>query len=127
MVRKAGSTDDLRGWADIGLRQIKSEGTALARSASQLDFSTEEAGQFAADRETKARAAVLAAGAGICLLESFKDNSLLIRRDADTAIGDLKRHNGGRSAKDCVARCPSGGDRRNGKTHTSLLCEFECV
>ncbi len=92
-----------------------------------MDFSTEEAGQFTADCETKACTTILAAGSGVCLLESFEDNSLLVRRDADTAIRDLKRHNGGCSAKDWVARCPSAGDRRNGKTHASLLCEFECV
>ena len=76
MVRKNGRADNLRGRADIGLRQIKSESAALARCTSQLDFSTEEAGQFAADCETKACAAVLTAGAGVCLLESFEDDAL---------------------------------------------------
>src|SRR5260370_2586547 len=85
MVRKTGCVDNLRGRADIGLRKIKGEGAALARCASQLDFSTEEAGQFTADCETKACTTILAAGSGVCLLESFEDNSLLVRRDADTA------------------------------------------
>ena len=127
VVRKAGCVDNLRGRTDIGLRQIQREGAAFARSASQLDFTAQEAGQFATDCEAKASAAILTAGAGVCLLESLKDNSLLVCRDADAAVRDLKRYNGGCSTKDWMARCPSTGDCRNGKTYTSLLCELECV
>src|SRR5437868_12567726 len=94
MMRKPSGANGLRGRANIGLRQIKSEGASLAGSASQLDFSTKETGQLATDRKTKASAAIFSAGAGICLLESLEDDSLLVCRDADAAIRNLKGHNG---------------------------------
>src|SRR3984893_10045479 len=56
---------------NIRLRQVESESAAPSRSAAQLDFSTQQAGELAADGEPEAGASVLAAGAGICLLEGF--------------------------------------------------------
>ena len=38
----------------------------------QLNFAAQETGEFAADREPKARAAVLAARAGVSLLETLR-------------------------------------------------------
>jgi hypothetical protein len=77
-MRQPSRTDGLRGWPYIGLRQEQGERAAFARGASQLNLSTQQAGQFTADCETKAGAAVLAARAGIRLLESLEDDSLLI-------------------------------------------------
>ena len=44
----------------------------------------------------KSGAAVLAAGAGVRLLECLEDDLLLLRRDADAGIGDLEGDDAGR-------------------------------
>jgi len=72
------------------LRQIQSEGAAFAGSAAQLNFSTEQTREFAADGQPQTRSAVFAAGAGICLLKGLEDDALLLLRNADAAIGNLK-------------------------------------
>ena len=80
----AGSRSSVRycnrscGGADIGLWQIQGERAALAGRAAQLDFATQQAGQFATDGKPQTSSAVLAAGAGICLLEGLEDDSLLL-------------------------------------------------
>ena len=57
----------------------------------QLNFTTQQAGQFAADRKPKAGAAVLAARAGVRLLERLKDDALFFGRNADARVGDFER------------------------------------
>ena len=61
-----------------------------AGRAAQLDLAAEQVGQLAADREAEAGAAVLAAGAGVGLLEGLEDDLLLLERDADAGVGDLE-------------------------------------
>ena len=82
------------------MRQVESERAALAGSAAQLNFAAQQAGQFAADRQPQAGAAVLAAGAGICLLEGLEDDALLLGRNADAGIGDLEGDDRGRLAQE---------------------------
>ena len=72
----------------------------LSGRAAQLDFAAQQVGQFAADRQAQAGAAVLAAGAGIGLLEGLEDDSLLFRRDADAGVGHLERHHRSRASQD---------------------------
>ena len=80
MVRRSLETGRrLRRRADVGLRQIEREGAALAGRAAELNFAAEQAGEFAADGEAEAGAAVLAAGAGVGLLEGLEDDALLFR------------------------------------------------
>src|SRR5271165_2315392 len=81
------------GWAHIGLRQVKSKGASLAGGASQLNLTSQQTSQFAADRQPQPGPAVLAAGAGICLLESLEDDALLVRRNSDASISDFEGHN----------------------------------
>ena len=50
------------------------------------DFAAEQGGQFAADGQAEAGAAVLAARAGVGLLERLEDELLLLRRDADAGV-----------------------------------------
>ena len=78
--------------ADIQLRQIQSERAARSNSAAQLDLSAQQAGQFPADRQTESRAAILSAGACVGLLERFKNDALLFRRNPDAGVGHLKRN-----------------------------------
>ena len=63
--------------------------------------------KLAADREAKAGAAVLAAGAGVGLLEGLEDDLLLFGRDADAGVGDLEGNNALRLAEDRMARRPA--------------------
>src|SRR6202158_5982951 len=66
--------------AHIGLWQVEDEGAPLTGSAPQLDFSTEEAGQFAADRQPQTCSTVLTAGGRVCLLESRRDDAPRVLR-----------------------------------------------
>ena len=53
-------------------------------------LATEKVCEFAANRKPKPRATIFAAGAGIGLLEGFKDNLLFFRGDTDARIGHLE-------------------------------------
>ena len=46
--------------------------------------------QFAADGQAQAGAAIAAAGAGVGLMKRLEDNSLLVRRNADSGIAHLE-------------------------------------
>ena len=73
--------------AEIALRQDTSVNVLPSPGcAGQPDFAAEQARDFAADRQAQARAAVLAAGATVGLLERFEDDLLLLRRNADAGV-----------------------------------------
>src|SRR5580704_14230570 len=65
-------------WADIFDGQIKCERAPDAWRAAKLNFASEQIRELAADRKAKARAAIFAAGARIRLLESLKNDLLLL-------------------------------------------------
>src|SRR6266581_2681699 len=65
----------------VALRQVKREGRAGAGGARELDLATQHLGDFAADVQAQAGAAVLAAGRAVRLLECLKDDLLLFGRD----------------------------------------------
>ena len=69
----------------------------------EADLAAEQVRELAADREAEAGAAVLAAGAGVGLLERLEDELLLLGRDADAGVGD---HEGDRR----VGRARAPGD-----------------
>ena len=71
-------------------RQIQGERAALPVDAGQPDFAAQQHGQFAADRQAQAGAAVFARRAGVGLLECLEDEPLLLRRDADAGVLDRK-------------------------------------
>ncbi len=77
-----------------------------------MDLAAQQVGQFAADRQPQAGAAVFAAGAGIGLLERLEDDSLLVQRNADAGIGDLERNHRCRAAQDRMVFAPTGRWRR---------------
>ncbi len=76
--------------AGIPQRQVQRERAADARRAAQMNLPAEQIRQFAADRQTEAGAAVLAARARIGLLERLEDDALLLRRNADAGVGDFE-------------------------------------
>ena len=106
-----------RGRTNIGLRQVQRERAALARSAAQLDFAAQQAGQFAADRQTQSGSAVLAAGAGVCLLERLEDDSLFFDGNADAGVGNLEGHHRGGLAENRMVLAPAALGHRHGQAH----------
>src|ERR1700687_96508 len=113
--------------AHIGLWQVEDEGAPLTGSAPQLDFSTEEAGQFAADRQPQTCSTVLTAGAGVCLLESLEDDPLLVQRNANAGIGNFKGHNRSSLPQDGVTLAPAARSQRRRQADASQFGELEGV
>src|SRR5262245_62155670 len=95
-----GHHDTGENWANIGMGQIEHKRAARAGRAAQLDFAAEQVREFPADRQPKPGPAILAAGAGVGLLEGFKDDLLLFKRNSDARVGNLEGHHGRRSFED---------------------------
>jgi hypothetical protein len=68
--------------------QEQGEGTAFARHAGHPNFAAQQPGDFAADRKTQTRAAVLATGRAIGLLKCLENDPLLLSRNADSGVAD---------------------------------------
>src|SRR5581483_3504238 len=66
--------------------KIKGESAPLAGGAFDLDFSSEEPGDFTADRQPQPGPAVLAAGGAVGLLKRLEDQLLLVLRNADAGV-----------------------------------------
>ena len=95
--------------------------------AAQLDLAAEQVRELAADREAEAGAAVLAAGAGVGLLERLEDDVLLLQRDADAGVRDLERDHRGGLAEHRVVGAPAADRGRDLEPHAALLGELERV
>ena len=76
-------------------------------SAAKLNFSAQQAGEFPTDRQAQTGTSVLAAGAGICLLEGLEDDALFIKRDSDAGIGDLEGNDRRCATQDRMIFAPS--------------------
>ena len=121
--------DHLRGpgRSDILERQVERERAALARRAVQLDLAAEQIGKLAADRQAEAGAAILAAGAGVGLLERLEDDLLLLGGNADAGIGDLEGDDGGGLAQDRMIGGPAACGPGDAQPHAAVLGELEGV
>src|SRR5439155_17093292 len=69
-------------------RQKQREGAAFAGDAGDANLAAQQASNLATNRKAKAGTAVLATRRTVRLLESFKDDSLLLRRNANPCIAD---------------------------------------
>src|ERR1700730_18110047 len=116
-----------RGWTHIGLRQIECERTSLARRATQLDLATQQAGQFATDRQPQAGSTVFPAGASVCLLKCLEDDSLFLGRNADTRVGNFEGYNRRSTSKDWMPLAPSAARKRYEQLHAAVLGELERI
>ena len=114
------------GW-HIGLRQIKGERAARAGCADQANLPAEQPGQFAADRQPKACAAVFAAGAAVGLLKGLEDDLLLVRCDANAGVTHRERQHGFGAVKRRVVGTPALAGRRDRQGDFASLSEFECI
>src|SRR4029077_15819916 len=74
------------GWLAERLRQVQRESATAPRRARKLNFTTEQAGDLAANSQAQPRPAILAARAPVGLLEGLKDDLLLIERNADSRV-----------------------------------------
>src|SRR5687767_3362320 len=75
----------------IVFRQIECKATALINVADKPDLSAQQCRELSADGQPKTGAAIAAAGSSIGLVEGLENDSLLVGRDADTRVTDLKR------------------------------------
>ena len=115
--------------ADAGIAkwQIERKGAADIGRAAQLDLAAEQIGEFSADREAEARAAVFAVRAGISLLERFEDDALFLRRNADTGIGHLEHDHAGGAVQHRVVRAPAARRLIDAELDPAMLGELEGV
>src|SRR5262249_34233936 len=111
----------------VGFGQVEGEGTSLPRHALQPDFAAQQMCDLAADGKAQPRAAVLAAGSSIRLLEGFEDDALLLCRNTDAGVFDRERDDAARGRKRWVVRLPAGGNRFDAKRDSAALGELECV
>ena len=89
---RRGDADGVRGRGLVVQRQVEGEGAPLAGRAPDPDLAAEQAGDLPADRQAQARAAVLAAGPRVGLLERLEDDLQLVGGDADPRVGDREGH-----------------------------------
>src|SRR3954466_705470 len=114
-------------YAHVPVRQIEGEGRSLARRALDVDLAAEEPRDLPTDREAEPRAAVLAAGGPVRLLERLEDDLLLVVRDADAGVLDVERdHRPGREQRGRLE--PAAVlDRLYAYGHGPFLCELEGI
>ena len=113
--------------ADVDQRQVQREARALSRRAGQADFAAEQLRQFARDRKAQARAAVLAAGRTVGLLERLEDDLLLVAADADAGVRHGERKHLLRTIQLVVVGRPAGEDFLDRERDLALVRELEGV
>src|SRR6202030_3993193 len=111
----------------IRLRQVKCERASVIRRTAQLNFTSEQACKFAANRQPQTRPAIFAAGTGVGLLERLKDNTLFFGWNSDAGVRNLECNNRRCLPENRVTLAPTifGGKHR--ETHATLVGELECV
>src|SRR5579871_119691 len=92
-----------------------------------MNFAAQKAGKLAADGQSQSGPAIFTAGAGIGLLERFKDDLLLFSRDANTGIADLKRHDRWRRLQHRMLELLAGSRIVDPEADAALGCELESV
>ena len=126
---------DLAGWyfnfagrrAGVVERQVKGERAALTVRADQADFTSQQRGQFAADRQPQSGAAILAAGARVGLLKGLENQALLLRRDADARVFDGERDDLLGLAEHRMIGGPARGGKADSDGHVAVGGELHGV
>src|SRR3954470_16071441 len=128
IVVARGRSGELNARFRSGLQgNVQGKGRPFTGLRSNLQLAAEEAGDFTADRKTKPRAAIFAAGRSIGLLESFENQLLLVLRNADAGVGDGDLYCPACSSKSEVRRAPTALRRADGQSDTALRGELESV
>ena len=115
------------GRAGVRERQVERERAALARNALQAYLAAEQLRELAADRETKARAAMLARRAGVGLLERLEHDPLLVERNADARVVHRERDHERRVVEHRLARRPTVPRDVDAQRHAAAIRELERV
>ena len=118
--RPARRRDELR-------RKVEGEQTPLAWRALKLDLSSQEPPQLAADGQPEPRAAVLAAGASVRLLERLEDDLLLLQGNPDPRVRDRERDDRVRLPQRGILELDRGTRRIDLERDPSLPGELEGV
>src|ERR1700691_952880 len=92
-----------------------------------MDFTAEQAGEFAADGKTKTGAAVFAAGGGVSLLKSLENDFLFIGRGGYVGVDKLKRYHRRRLAQHRMGNAPAAQGRGDVEPYAALTGELEGV
>src|SRR5688572_27555433 len=112
---------------NIIFRQVKSKYTASTRRAVQADFSAQQYGELAADREAQTRAAIAPARAGVRLMERFKNYLLLIGRNPDTGILNFAGDDSCRVVQCRMIDAPAAADQIHPEGNPTLGGKFDRV
>jgi len=102
-------------------------GDTIVLASTDFNPRQAEVRQIAADRESQSRAPILAAGAGVGLLERLEDDLLLLDGNTNAGIGDLERHHRGSLIESFVLRTPALGGSVDAEMHTAFFCELEGI
>src|SRR5260221_441814 len=108
-------------------REIQRECAADSGRTVDMNFSAQEACQFATDREAQSSAAVLAARRAVSLLKRLENHLLLVLRDSDAGINDREG-----DYLVCIVQLrvpgrPSGQGDGHTKRHLAPLGKLESV
>ena len=108
-------------------RKVKGEFAAFPWRALYLNLSAQQARDLATDRESETGAAVLATRRAVRLLESFKNDLLLVARDPDACINDRERQHAIRLIQHGMLAVPAGQDFFNLQPDRAATGEFDGV
>ena len=109
------------------LRQIEGEGAADSLLAGDVELAVQQAGNFAADCQPQAGAAVTPRRAGVGLLECLEDQPHFICRDADATVAHAEGDDQRRVRKARVGGIPALAGNTRRQADAALAGEFERV
>ena len=114
-------------WPCEKYRQEEGERAALSMNAGQFDFAAKQNSQLAADGQAEARTTVFAGSTRIGLLESLKNQPLLLRRDANAGVCDGERYHLAGNTEYRVIRSPSLIGNGDANVHLAMSRELDGV
>ncbi len=114
-----------RGFALAG--QIQRKCASLVGLAGHPYLSTQQVCELAADGKSKSRSTVLAARGSIGLLERFKDNPMLVRRNPDSRVNHGERDHLVCVVQHAVAGGPAFFRGLDPERHTAFMRKLERI
>src|SRR5258708_11005487 len=92
-----------------------------------MDFAAKEAGDLTTDRKTQASTTIFAISTAVGLLERFKDNLLLIERNANAGVANPECDDFRAVTEHRMICTPAVSDRFDFECDPAAFGEFECV
>src|SRR5579863_8705272 len=109
------------------LRKVQRKRAAHSGRALQTNLAAQQASQFAADGQAQTRAAVLAAGGSVRLLECLEYDALLVLRNADAGVGHGERDHRFDAIEDRVIHAPARHNAVDLQPYRPVLRELQRV